>query len=359
MSVRAPGIGPRQSRAEPAPPWLEPPPDPVPPGLELVATRPFLVGPLLVRFALAPGDRSLVAAGEVVIGGTPIAERLRDPRLGEVPTGPDDGRRPGERLPEAGEAGSRRGSVATGELLFRAGRRWRVATGELSEPLEAPAAGIVREVRPATGIALELAGAAVPGVLGIGVPSRGRLAIVHDPAAELHPAGLDVGRAGTILVVGPRVDAETLTRARAMGVRGVVVAGVSGKEVRDFSASEARQRAALHGLPPFALLVLEGVLRRPVPGPLQALLASLEGRDVGIVTHPPALVIDGEPPVLPPPPPTWIHVRHGPSAGEEGWWAGAIGPRRFPPGTHLEAGLVRVADGSTIALPLADLERFA
>jgi hypothetical protein len=245
-----------------------------------------------------------------------------------------------------------------GELLFRAGRRWRVATGELAEPMEAPAAGIVREVRPAIGITFELAGSAVPGVLGIGVPSRGRLSIVHDAAAELHPAGLDIGRAGTILVVGPRVDAETLTRARAMGVRGVVVAGVSGKEVRDFSASEARQRAALHGLPPFALLVLEGVLRRPVPGPLRALLASLEGREVGIVTDPPALVIDGEPPILPPPPPTWIHVRHGPSAGEEGWWAGAIGPRRFVPGTHLEAGLVRLADGSTIALPLADLERF-
>jgi hypothetical protein len=358
MSVRAPGTGPRQVRVEPPPPWLEPPPDPVPPGLELVPARPFLIGPLVVRFGLAPGDRPLVAPGEAIIGGTPMAERLRDPRLAEVPVRVDDDRRPGERLSDASESRSGRGAVVAGELLFRAGRRWRVATGELAEPMEAPAAGIVREVRPAIGITFELAGSAVPGVLGIGVPSRGRLSIVHDAAAELHPAGLDIGRAGTILVVGPRVDAETLTRARAMGVRGVVVAGVSGKEVRDFSASEARQRAALHGLPPFALLVLEGVLRRPVPGPLRALLASLEGREVGIVTDPPALVIDGEPPILPPPPPTWIHVRHGPSAGEEGWWAGAIGPRRFVPGTHLEAGLVRLADGSTIALPLADLERF-
>jgi hypothetical protein len=102
-----------------------------------------------------------------------------------------------------------------------------------------------------------------------------------------------------------------------MGVRGVVVAGVSGKEVRDFSASEARQRAALHGLPAFALLVLDGVLRRPLAGPLAALLASLEGRDVGIVLDPPALVIDGDPPGLPPPPPAWIRVRHGPLAGDK------------------------------------------
>jgi hypothetical protein len=63
------------------------------------------------------------------------------------------------------------------------------------------------------------------------------------------------------------VDAETLTRARAMGVRGVVVTGLSSKERRDYLASEARQRSALHRLPPFAVLVLEGVVRRPLPGP--------------------------------------------------------------------------------------------
>ncbi len=360
MSVRAPGIGPRHVRPGPTPPWLSPGPDPVPPGLELVPTRPFLVGPVAARFDLAVGDRPLVTAGEVVIAGTPIAERLRDPRLAEAPTvAGDEARHPGDRLGDAGgERALRRAAVAAGELVFRSGRRWRVATGEVSDLLEAPVAGIVREVRPGTGIVLELGGVAVPGVMGLGVPSRGRLSIVRDPTGELHPAGLDVGRAGTILVVGPRVDAETLTRARAMGVRGVVVAGVSGKEVRDFNASEARQRAALHGLPPFALLVLDGVLRRPLAGPIQALLDGLEGREVGLVTDPPALVIGGDPPALPPPPAAWIRVRHGPLAGEEGWWAGVVGPRRFPPGVHLEAGLVRLGDGPPVALPLADLERF-
>ncbi|HYM82908.1 MAG TPA: hypothetical protein VEY67_02000 [Candidatus Dormibacteraeota bacterium] len=359
MSVRAPGVGPRHARLEPTPPWLEQPPEPVPPGLELVPVRRYLVGPLAAWFELAAGDRPLVAPGEAVIAGTPIAERLRDPRLAELPTRDDDHRRPGDRLSDAGERKLRRAAVAAGELVFRSGRRWRVATGDLADPLESPGAGIVREVRPGTGIVLELAGAAIPGVLAIGVPARGALSIVGDPSAELHPAGLDVGRAGTILVVGPRVDAETLTRARAMGVKGVVVAGVSGKEVRDFRASEARQRAAIHGLPAFALLVLDGVLRRPLAGPVQELLRSLEGHDVGIVTDPPALVIDGGPPALPPPPPAWIRVRHGPHAGEEGWWAGAVGPRRFPPGVHLEAALVAIGDGPPTALPIADLERFA
>ena len=57
-----------------------------------------------------------------------------------------------------------------------------------------------------------------------------------------------------------------------MGVRGVIVGGLAGKERRDFLASEARQRAALHRLPPFAVLVLDGVMRRPIAGPIAAIL---------------------------------------------------------------------------------------
>ena len=52
-----------------------------------------------------------------------------------------------------------------------------------------------------------------------------------------------------------------------MGVRGVIVSGLAGKERRDFLASESRQRAALHRLPPFAVLILDGVIRRPIAGP--------------------------------------------------------------------------------------------
>ena len=119
-------------------------------------------------------------------------------------------------------------------------------------------------------------------------PSAGRRAAASMPApkASLRSGGLDVGSAGTILVVGSRVDAETLTRARAMGVCGVVVAGLSSKERRDFIASEARQRAALHRLPPFAVLVLDGATRRPLAGAVQAVLAALVGREVAIVTRP-------------------------------------------------------------------------
>jgi hypothetical protein len=252
----------------------------------------------------------------------------------------------------------RRAAAAAGELVFRSGRRWRVATGEMADPVEAPAAGIVREVRPGTGISIELAGTAMPGAFAVGVPSRGRLAIATDAAGELRATGVDVGRTGTILVAGARIDAETLTRARALGVRGVVVASLSGKELRDFGASERRQRAALHRLTPFAVLVLDGVVRRAIPGPMMVLLESLAGREVGIVVDPPALIVPGDSPAPPAVPADRVRVRHGARAGAEGRFVRALGPRRFPPGVHLEAGLVELDGGRSEAIPLADLERF-
>lgn len=333
----------------------------MPPGLELIALRPLLRSPVVARLDLAPGDRALVAAGEPVIAGTPLVERLRDPHLDEAPalTG-EDPRRPGDRLgAENGTASSlRRAASVAGELVFRSGRRWRVATGEVMDPIEAPGSGVVRDVRAGTGLVIELEGVVLPAAFAVGVPSRGRLAFAADRGGEVHATGLDVGRAGTILVVGARVDAEALTRARAMGVRGIVVAALSGKELRDFSASERRQRAALHRLPPFAVLVLDGVVRRPIASPIMVLLEALAGREVGIVTDPPGLLVAGDLPRMPSPPPDWVRVRGGPYLGREGRWVAPLGPRRFPPGVHLDAGLVRLEERTPVVVPLADLERF-
>lgn len=331
-------------------------------GFELVAARPFVVDVPLVRIPLGPGDRALVAAGESVVAGTPLVERLRDPRLEEVPVSADDRRRPGDHW--SGQPGERHGialrrsaASGAGELLFASAGRWRVVTGDHRDLLEAPVAGIVREVRPGVAVALEVAGYALEGAFAVGGPTRGRLDLATDPAGELRPGGLDVSRAGTILVVGSRVDAETLSRARAMGVKGVVVAALAGRDHRDFVASEARQRVALHRLPPFAVLVLDGLVRRPIASPVMGLLAALAGREVAIVESPPALLFEERPPVAPAA--GWVRVRHGPLAGREGRWVGLAGPRRFAAGTHLEAGLVALDDGPPAAIPLVDLERLS
>jgi hypothetical protein len=322
--------------------------------IRLVPARPLIIAPVDVVFRLAPGDRPLVAAGDSVVVGAPITERVRDPGLEDVFVPPTSKPFPGARWARPG--GGPVDGLDNGELVFSWRGTWMVAGGALSDPLETPIAGIVREVRPGISITVRAAGRGLRGIVALGGPTRGRLQ--GSPDTELRAGGLDVNSAGAILVVGSRVDAETLTRARAMGVRGVVVTGLSSKERRDYLASEARQRSALHRLPPFAVLVLDGAVRRLVAGAILALLGDLAGHEVAIVTDPPMLIFDLPGLVVPTPPADLVRVREGTYVGREGRFLEAVGPRRFAGGAHLEAGLVRFPDGTTAAVPLGDLERF-
>jgi hypothetical protein len=335
-------------------------------GLDLVARRDLLTGPLDVTFRLAPGDRAMVATGDAIVAGSTIAERLRDPRLAELPSSVgDDAARAGDRWSSEGTVPGRlrRGTgIEAGELLYEHGGRWRVATGDHTEAIDSPVTGVVRDIRPGIGIRLRAQGRALPGVEALGDPTSGRLSLGSDRGdvryGRLRSTSLDVGLAGTILVIGSRVDAEALTRARAMGVRGVIVSGLAGKERRDFLASEARQRASLHRLPPFGVLILDGVIRRPIAGPIAAILEALAGTTVAISIDPPALVFDDPGVEIARPPADHVRVRSGEHAGDEGRWAGLAGIRRFAGGTFLEAGWVVFGDEPPRPVPLADLERF-
>jgi hypothetical protein len=330
--------------------------------LDEVPSRPLLDEGLETRFPLPPGDRPLVEPGMAVMPGDPLLEHLRDRRIDEVTVHaggaePFPGRRwappPGRR---------RRDRQVEGELLAPvAGKadRWRLVTGDHRVPLASPVGGRVTEVRPGAEIRIRPDGRALRGAFAAGSAARGRLELATDPFGDLRPGGIDVGRAGSILVVGSRIDAEALTRARAMGVRGIVVATLPGKELRDFQASERRQRAALHAIPPFGVLVLEGVVRRPISSTVTALLERFAGRHVALLVDPPALVLDGEDPGEPAPDPTWVRIRSGPNAGAEGRLVGPAGLRRFAAGVHLESAFVEIEGEAPIAVPIGNLERYA
>jgi len=330
------------------------------PGIELVARRRLLLSPVDAFFRLHPGDRALVKEGEAVGRGQPILEHFREPRTLVVSAASGEGNQqlPGDRWTSTHGRGHEQVS-ADGELLFRSGGRWRIAGGDRAEPLESPVAGVVHEVRPGAGVTIRSTANAIVGRTALAGPSWGKLQVATGADGELRAQHVDVGMAGSIVVAGARMDAEALTRARAVGIRGVVVAALGIKEQRDFLASERRGRAAVHGLPPFGILVLDGASRRPIASPLMALFEAIEGGMVAIVGDPPVLVIDDPSVLLPTPPADLVRVRSGPLAGAEGTWAGLSGPRRFPAGVTLEAAFVRFGERPPVAIPLGDLERFA
>jgi len=336
-----------------------------PQALRMVPGRALVEPDLEIRFRLSPGDRSLVEVGQAVEAGDPLVEHTRDPRVHEVrPAAPGEGSgaRAGARW--AGSVAARRGGPAAsrveGELLARvpgSDERWQLVAGEQRDPIASPVSGTVTHIHPGGRLLVRARGLALRGALSAGSSAHGRLELATDPFGELRPGGIDVGRAGSILVVGSRIDAEALTRARAMGVRGIVAASVPGKDMRDFLASERRQRAALHPTAPFGVLVLDGPLRRPIASPVLALLEALAGREVALLVDPPALVFDATGVTIPDVPADWVRVRHGPNAGAEGRVLALIGLRRFAAGVHLDAARVAIDGEPAIDIPLVNLER--
>ena len=147
--------------------------------VRLVPARRLITAPVDVLFALSPGDRPLVSAGDSVVVGAPIAERLRDPRLDEVEL-PDGAAspRPGARWTGHPRRGDERGPG--GEYVFEWHGGWRVAAGDITDAVETPIAGIVREVRPGTGITIRAAGRGHPRRSS---PSAGRPAAGSTPAS--------------------------------------------------------------------------------------------------------------------------------------------------------------------------------
>lgn len=324
-------------------------------GLLLVASRRLVVERPRVRVPLLPGDRIVTTIGASVVPGDLLAERVRDPRLVEIGDG-DRGpstSHPGAWIPA--EPG-RHGTAPAGELLFEHGGRRRIATGPHPDLVAAPGAGRVAAIHPGVEIVLDLDGIGIPGSELLGDPGHGRLAILPGDGDGRIP--LDVAHAGAIVVLPGRADAETLTRARAMGIAGVVVPALAERDRRDVVASEARQRAGLHRLSPFPVLVLDGYLRRSLAGPVRDILVRLEGAEVGLVGGPPMLVAIAAEGDLPRPKADRVRVRGGAEAGREGRFLGLAGPRRLPGGVVAETGRVALDDGREVVVALGDLERF-
>lgn len=325
-------------------------------GIELLPVRRLVAERPQVRVTLLPGDRIVAAVGATVAAGDLLAERVRDPRLVEAGDwDPQSGAvHPGTWI--AAEAG-RRGTAPAGELLFEHGGRRRIATGPHPDLVSAPAAGRVVAIRPGVDIVLEINGIGIPGSELLGDPGHGRLAFLPGDGEGRIP--LEVAHAGAIVVFPGRADAETLTRARAMGIAGAVVPALAERDRRDVVASEARQRAGLHRLPPFPVLVLDGYLRRTLARPMRDLLATLDGEEVGLAGGPPLLLAAPRPSPPPQPAPDHVRVRGGPHAGHEGRFLGLAGPHRLGAGVVSEAARVRLPDGREVIVGLGDLERFA
>ena len=155
--------------------------------------------------------------------------------------------------------------------------------------------------------------------------------------------------AGILAVVS--VSPETVLRARAVGIRGLVVGSLSDGEREALSASIDRRVAAGVAPAPFGLLILGG--RRESDewaAELGKALAALHGSGVRLERHPAGITTSaargaaerlGADTV----------VIGGPRAGSYGTWRGLADAQSSDP-----QGAVEI-DGDLVVLPLGDLQR--
>ena len=166
-------------------------------------------------------------------------------------------------------------STTTGQIILR----------EPPRPVElfAYLDGTVAEVLPGQGVRVETTCAFIQGIFGIGGETWGTLAVgVASPEDDVTAAHFTSAHAGKIVVGGAFVGAEALARAKAVGVRGIVVGGMHDKDLRALLGYDLGVAITGTETVGFTLVLTEGFGRIPMAHRTFELLRKLDGRKASI-----------------------------------------------------------------------------
>lgn len=93
--------------------------------------------------------------------------------------------------------------------------------------------GTIVEIHPNQGVTVEATCSLVQGIFGIGGETSGELVVaVGSPDESLMPTHLRPDMQGMIVVGGSILSAETMAKAKELGVAGLVVGGIHDKDLR-------------------------------------------------------------------------------------------------------------------------------
>ena len=221
--------------------------------------------------------------------------------------------------------------------------------------------GKIRDIDEGS-ITVEVPAARLRGVGGSGDAVHGQIALsVQNPDDELRAPAIDSSATGKILVGGSRASAETLTRARAMGVAGIVLGGILDKELRDFEAIQRRRREAGGLTASFAVLVLEGFGKVGIDPQVFTWLRTQAGRMASLFGADQMLYVyeAGDVPTRRPLPRPGERVvsRGRPYQGRGGVVVSVLdGLHATPSGISARMAVVRFDDGRLTTLPLANID---
>ena len=143
--------------------------------------------------------------------------------------------------------------------------------------------GTVVETIPQQGAVVETGCSLVQGIFGIGGETRGEIAAaVQSPDEPLTAAHLKPDMKGKIVVGGSFLPAETMTRAKELGVAGLVVGGIHDKDLRALLGYDLGVAITGTKQVGFTLILTEGFGTIPMAAKTFKLLSAHAGRKASI-----------------------------------------------------------------------------
>jgi hypothetical protein len=166
-------------------------------------------------------------------------------------------------------------STVTGQVLLREPPRVLDVLGYVD--------GIVAEIQPQQGVTVETACTLIQGIFGIGGETGGTLiVVVKSPDEVLMPNHLTAEMKGKIVVGGSFLPAETLNKAKEVGIAGLVVGGIHDKDLRALLGYDLGVAITGTEQVGFTLILTEGFGTIPMAQKTFALLSAHAGEKASI-----------------------------------------------------------------------------
>lgn len=166
-------------------------------------------------------------------------------------------------------------STITGQVLLREPPRVLELRGYID--------GAVAEVHPDQGVTVESTCSLVQGIFGIGGETSGELIMgVKAPDQPLLPEQLHQSMKGKVVVGGAFLSAATMTRAKELGIVGLVVGGIHDKDLRALLGYDLGVAITGTEQVGFTLILTEGFGTIPMAPKTFALLSAHAGQKASI-----------------------------------------------------------------------------